>query len=108
MAELYGREQGGEILSLRTDRYRYVYNANGVAPQCSPNGGRYPIGVEQLFDLAADPGETRDRAGELPAVAADLRRELLGRYGSRGPSPPPLRATDKATLEHLRALGYVN
>ena len=108
VAEVYGREQGGEILSLRTDRYRYVYNANGVAPQCSPNGSRYPIGVEQLFDLAADPGETRDRAGELPAVAADLRRTLLERYGARGPSPPPLRATDKETLERLRALGYVN
>jgi len=108
VAELYGWEQGGEILSLRTDRYRYVYNANGVVPQCSPSGSRYPIGVEQLFDLAADPGETHDRAAELPAVAADLRRELLERYGPRGPSRPPLRATDKETVERLRALGYVN
>ena len=88
LAELFGREQGGEILSLRNDRYRYVYNANGVKPQCSPKDGPYAFGVEQLFDLAADPGETRDRAGELPLVAAELRRTLLERYGPRGPSRP--------------------
>ncbi len=108
LAEVYGREQGGEILSLRTDQYRFVYNPNGVTPQCSPNGSRYPIASEQLFDLAADPGETRDLAAELPEVAAELRRELLERYGPRGPSKPPLRATDKETVERLRALGYVN
>jgi arylsulfatase A-like enzyme len=107
LAELYDFEQGGEILSLRSGRWRYVYNERAVVPVCQPDGSRYPIPVEQLFDLAADPGETRDRSAELPAVAAELRRELLDRYGPRGPSPPPLRATDKETIERLRALGYV-
>ncbi len=108
IAEIAGREQGGEILSLRNDQYRYVYNPNGVAPQCSPKGGPYAFGVEQLFDLEADPRETRDRRAELPLVAEQLRRELLDRYAPRGPGNPPLKATDKETLERLRALGYVN
>ena len=30
---------------------------------------------EQLYDVAADPGQTRDRAGELPLIVYALRRE---------------------------------
>ena len=108
IAEIAGREQGGEILSLRNDRYRYVYNPNAVAPQCSPKDGPYAIGAEQLFDLSADPGETQDLEAELPQITEQLRRELLDRYAPRGPGKPPLKATDKETLERLRALGYVN
>ena len=99
LAEVFGREQGGEILSLRNERYRYVYNPNAVRPQCSPKNGPYTIPLEQLFDLATDPGETRDVAAEHPDVTAALRQELLERYGPRGPDRPPLKATDKETLD---------
>jgi arylsulfatase A-like enzyme len=108
LAELFSWGQPAEILSLRNAHWRYVYNPKGVTPLCPPDGDRYPIAVEELYDQSADPGETRDLAAQLPDVAAGMRRELLERYGPLGPNPPPLRATDKETLEHLRALGYVN
>jgi arylsulfatase A-like enzyme len=106
LAEIFGREQGGEILAAqRTLPLRLQRECS--PPQCSPNGSRYPIPLEQLFDLVAEPGETRDLAAELRELAAELRRELLARYAPRGPERPPLKATDKETLERLRALGYV-
>jgi arylsulfatase A-like enzyme len=44
-----------------------------------------------LFDLEADPGETRDLAGEHPDVAARLEREIAAFDASLGEAPPPLR-----------------
>jgi choline-sulfatase len=57
----------------------------------------------ELFDLAADPGETHDRlAGERRAFAA-MRLAIRGIY--RPPAPP--RAVDAETARRLAALGYV-
>jgi arylsulfatase len=67
-------------------------------------------GREELYDLAADPAETRD----LAAQHADTRRQLaefvatrraeLGRTAAARPGEP---AIDPATREQLRRLGYV-
>ena len=57
----------------------------------------------ELFDLAADPGETHDRlAGERRAFAA-MRQAIRGIY--RPPAPP--RPVDAETARRLAALGYV-
>jgi choline-sulfatase len=57
----------------------------------------------ELFDLAADPGETRNRlAGERRAFAA-MRQVIRGIY--RPPAPP--RPVDAETARQLAALGYV-
>jgi arylsulfatase A-like enzyme len=56
--------------TLRTDRYRYVIEADGR---------------ESLFDLEQDPNGYHDRAGE-PALGeklADLRRQTLVRLLER-------------------------
>jgi len=58
-----------------------------------------------LFDLAADPGETRDVAVERPAEAAALDAVLRARLEGGGPVRAP--GDDAATREALRALGYV-
>lgn len=49
-------------------------------------------GADGLYDLASDPGETRDLAAEAPEVAARLRA-VRARYLGVGPlgKPPPLR-----------------
>lgn len=39
-------------------------------------GGAKKAAAEELFDLAADPGETRNLATEQPAVLADMKRRL--------------------------------
>lgn len=61
----------------------------------------------KLFDLEADPLETRNVAGEHPEVAAALRAEIVERLGGAG-SGESGEADDDALLEEqLRALGYL-
>jgi arylsulfatase A-like enzyme len=65
-----------------------------------------------LFDLADDPGETRDVSADHPDAVAMLERELWrvldrGRpLTAREPLPP--RGVDEETRRRLRALGYVD
>jgi arylsulfatase A-like enzyme len=70
-------------------------------------------GVPLLFDLATDPGETRDRAESDPAELARVAEELATWRKALGlpaldagaaRTPPP--AMDAATRARLRALGY--
>jgi len=68
-------------------------------------------GRVELFDLAHDPQERTDLAAEMPALAAQLLRELdrLERSAPRFPRAwrLPSRPSD-AMLEHLRGLGYLD
>jgi len=61
-----------------------------------------------LFDLAADPGETQNLAGELPEVLASMRDALSQWERSLGRPLDPLtiRNLDEDTEEQLKALGY--
>ena len=69
---------------------------------------------EELYDLASDPGETRDVAGEQPAALARMRARLLEVQSALGlpdlDAPLAVGAEapelDAATREQLRALGY--
>lgn len=85
---------------VRTERWKY-------------KRFRITASGEQLFDLVADPGETRDVLAEHPEVAADLRARyaefaarLRGRSGTSGPTSPEAAPVDEATREQLEILGY--
>jgi arylsulfatase A-like enzyme len=77
------------------DRYRLIFQAADR--------------VQQLYDVIADPGETRDLAGAQAAWAA-AQRQALQRFvlGLRPEKPTPIRPPTPAELEQLKALGYVN
>ena len=77
------------LLGLRTERFKYVR-----APR------------PELYDLAADPGETRDLAAERADVVRELDAELARRLAA-GPAAPVPAGIDAATRAELRALGYV-
>jgi len=63
---------------------------------------------QQLYDVAADPAETRDLAEAQPAWAAAERQALQRLLLSLRPeTPAPIRPPTPAELEQLRALGYV-
>jgi arylsulfatase A-like enzyme/Flp pilus assembly protein TadD len=76
------------LLGVRTESHKYIR-----APR------------PELYDLAADPGETRNLATEQPklAVALDARVEEL----SRGRPVAPNLALGGAERAQLEALGYV-
>jgi arylsulfatase A-like enzyme len=78
-----------ELRSWRDNRYKYVR-----APR------------PELYDLVADPGETRNLAESSPQVTARLEAQLaaaLARWGD-GESR---RGRDPEAAERLRSLGYV-
>jgi arylsulfatase A-like enzyme len=66
-------------------------------------------GAHELYDLAADPKESRNLVADRPDVAVRLAADLrdyeasLGRNASRSGDEP----LDRDLLENLKALGYV-
>jgi arylsulfatase A-like enzyme len=68
----------------------------------------YPCPEEpcvELYDLAADPGETRNLAEEEPERRDRMLRTLDERYTGGGPADPE--TLDPEVRERLEALGYV-
>ena len=61
----------------------------------------------ELYDLASDPGETRDRARTDAAEAARMRRELLARVEAMKPRAPG-GAPEPGASEAIRSLGYLS
>ena len=66
------------------------------------------VGTTSLYDLRADPGETRDIGSLQPDLRADLRAELeRWRVRALRPITPLPLTLDPEDIERLRALGYV-
>jgi arylsulfatase A-like enzyme len=81
-----------ELRSLRAGRWKYVH-----APR------------EELYDVVADPGETKNLVAEEPVKAAEVRDRLLAMLDDDLARPAGLAGTeeiDPKRVEELRALGY--
>ena len=70
-------------------------------------GPRSPLA---LYDLEADPGETRNVAAEHAEVTQNLVSQLDAQVRSLLPPPPvsDFSSQDRGEIEKLRALGYVD
>jgi arylsulfatase A-like enzyme len=107
---LAGAIQGGETLP---DRMAFSQTANHKRPRRysvrSP-GWKLHVNVddaeEELFDLAADPAETRNLIGESAAVAAPLRERLFTTMRVVGEDASGSELSED-TADRLRALGYI-
>jgi arylsulfatase A-like enzyme len=90
------RWEDGEVYAFRGRDFKYVYHS---------------AGEDELYDLAADPLELANLAGEAPERVAALREALLAYVEGtavRGAREP---ADEDALREHekeLRALGYID
>jgi len=60
----------------------------------------------ELYDLAQDPGETRDRAAEQNAVAASLRGQLTKLVAAMQQAARPPAPVAAQVAQQLRSLGY--
>jgi arylsulfatase A-like enzyme len=66
-----------------------------------------PEGPAQLFDVSADPGETKDLSQSAPKTLERLERERDAFLASLPEVVPATVRLDAEALERLRALGYV-
>jgi arylsulfatase A-like enzyme len=75
------------VLSLRQGSWKYIEQEKGFARNANTNTelGNDPAG--QLYDLAIDPGETRNVAAERPNIAQQLvaRLQMLRERGRSRP-----------------------
>ena len=68
---------------------------------------RWLDGQRVLFDLQADPEELWDTALNKPRILEQLRTELDSTVGSRDPCLGDQVVPTGATLDELKALGYL-
>lgn len=85
------------LVSLRTDRWKYVRHSRG--------------GAEELYDLERDPGEKVDLSDRFPEVVTDLRKRLsfLGERNRKEAQKFTVegKAFSEADRGRLEALGYI-
>jgi arylsulfatase A-like enzyme len=81
------------LRAVRRGRYKLIINMK--------------LQTRELYDLSADPAETRNLAKALPDVTRELAA-LLDEFERSDPDPErkPEFEIDEATRERLRALGY--
>jgi len=89
--------------ALRDGEYKYI-----VTRKERKGGARLE---EELYDLSADPGETKDIAKERPDKVREFRRKALAiqklnEEFRQGRSAEDV-ALDPKTIEELRSLGYL-
>ncbi len=65
-----GSDRAGEPITLTTEDRAFI---------CPPGGGK-----QELYDLAADPGQQHDLSGERPDESRSLHAQLLGFLESIG------------------------
>lgn len=104
-----------KILTVRTERYRYVMNPGGHHPtwRRGPLGederGKLAIAEEELYDLEVDPAEQHNVVSERPELRDQLRALLLAwqeHYDWKLDGQPPVEI-DPTTRRELEELGYV-
>jgi arylsulfatase A-like enzyme len=84
-----------------------------LADQRSLSDGRWKVVVNRLtdaaalYDLAADPGETRDVAAEHPDVVAELTARFPDPGSFEVPETDAVAGITPEEIERLRNLGYV-
>jgi arylsulfatase A-like enzyme len=103
--ELVFGETNGQIFSVRSPEWRFVYNPERLSPAAP--GGPYAIAEAELYDQRADPRELENRAAERPELVRAFTGEILAWKSRSLRGGPPASGPDPDALEELRALGYL-
>jgi len=104
-------EWSQHMLVVGQDDWRYVWNPNHVvtfgAPFLRSSGRGFNIGVEELYDLAADPGQQDNIVERHPERAAALRDEACRFLRERDFTRQAPRPLSDEAQERLESLGYL-
>jgi len=93
------------IFTVRTDRWRLVWNPDRLEPTDMPKGS-YPIPEIALFDLQADPAEAHDVAPAHPEVVADLQRSIRAWQAGLTRCARPGQTLTPDRIRALEEMGY--
>ncbi len=105
---LEGKSGGARSLYGETD---YPFNSYGWSKLRSLTDAKWKYiraPRVELYDRAADPHDLNNLAGDLPAVVERMDRELSDLQAGMGNHGSEAQEVDDATVEALRALGYVS
>jgi len=104
-SEWYDPKLLKSLQTVRTERWRYVSNPEGLTPRCPPAGDYYKVAREELYDHAADPREQHNVAAEHPELTRRFAKLTeAGHAAASDASPLPV---DEKLREELRSFGYV-
>jgi arylsulfatase A-like enzyme len=96
------------VHTVLAEGWKLVDNPAAYDPICIPKmppGRQFPIAKEELYDLAHDPGETKNLAAVEPARVAELQQRIRRRFAGMSNR---LRRQDvpEELRKQLEALGY--
>lgn len=112
--EAYVESTLGHTGNVPEDQWRMAVRTDAAKYICSPFAEDQR---EELFDLAQDPGETRNVAAECPDRVCEMRSRLdainpevaTGEFGTGAGTTEALTEEDAAAVEQrLRDLGYID
>jgi arylsulfatase A-like enzyme len=104
-SEWYDPKLMKSLQTVRTSKWRYISNPEGLTPKCVPPGDYYRVAREELYDLEADPREqTNVAAGHPDVVEALSAFTQQGHAAATDDQPLPV---DPKLSEELRSLGYL-
>ena len=104
----YSEYGTSRVHTVLAGRFKLIDNPDGLSPVCLEDAPPdfYPIRRTELYDLEADPGETRDLAAGHPARVAELQQLIRRRFADLGRRDGPQEIPEELKRE-LRALGYI-
>ena len=96
-----------QIFTVRTSKWRYVWNPNKLEPSDPPQGA-YPIAERALYEVLLDPTQTRDVLERNPAVGTELEQSIVAWRARQTPIASSEGKLSAERLQSLRELGYID
>jgi hypothetical protein len=93
--------EGRWLFAIRRGKWRLLHRLGPMRAFRRPTGSRHFV-VDELYDVEADPHETRNLAAENPEVVKRLREELLGVFAPGEKSTGPEASEDVFGAAGLR------